>query len=157
MLPRSLYIIIPLLFSIPPSLAESIEVNIPNEVSVPPNISTKLPYEIPPSTSYLQTNSPIRTEQLDQSQIINQIYKQRANRITKFWKRPATPLAESANVRVYLDEQGKVKDILLDGQFSDAFALSIKTAIYKAAPFKMPEEQALKKQLQEIRIHFSTE
>jgi hypothetical protein len=41
------------------------------------------------------------------------------------------------------------------GQFSDEFALSIKTAIYKAAPFEMPNEQSLKKQFQEILLHFA--
>ena len=78
------------------------------------------------------------------------------NRITKYWKRPATNLAEKANVRVYLDEQGNVEDIVfVGGQFSDEFARSIKTAIYKAAPFEMPNEQSLKKQFQEIPLQFA--
>lgn len=147
-----------LLMSFPTlSFAEKIQTNTPVEINTQQAPSNPSTYEIPPDASRLSRNSPTQTDQPDQAQLINQIYKHRANRITKFWKRPVTHLAESAHVQVYLDEQGKVKDILLDGQLSDAFALSIKTAIYKAAPFKMPEEHALKKQLQEIRIYFTTE
>ncbi|KAF1024771.1 MAG: hypothetical protein GAK29_02347 [Acinetobacter bereziniae] len=155
---KAVFVSIPLLFLTTQPFAENTELNTPNEKSIQRTPSTDMPFEIAPLAAPLQKNVPRQKEQLSQNQITNQIYKNRMYRITKYWKRPATDLVEKANVRVYLDEHGNVKDILLiDGQFSDAFAASIKAAIYKAAPFEMPKEQALKKQFQEIRINFSTE
>jgi len=154
---KIVFITTSLFFLTPLSLAKNINVNIPIEANTQQTASNQLLHEISPSAPLIQRNAPIQAEQFEQSQIIGQIYKNRANRITKYWKRPATHLIERANVRVYLDNKGNVKDILMDGQFSDEFALSIKTAIYKAAPFEMSKQPAFNNQLQEIRIHFTTE
>ncbi|WP_151798560.1 TonB C-terminal domain-containing protein [Acinetobacter bereziniae] len=138
------------------SFAEKNQINPPIEVNRQQIPSNPFTHEMPPTAPPQQKITPTQNEQLRQNQITSQIYKSRMNRITKYWKRPATDLAEKANVRVYLDEQGNVEDILfVGGQFSDEFALSIKTAIYKAAPFEMPNEQSLKKQFQEILLHFA--
>lgn len=128
------------------SFAEKNQINPPIEVNRQQIPSTPFTHEMPPTAPPQQKNTPTQNEQLRQNQITSQIYKSRMNRITKYWKRPATVLAEKANVRVYLDEQGNVENIVFEGgKLSDEFSHSIKTAIYKAAPFEMPKAQLLKK------------
>ncbi|MFW2097362.1 hypothetical protein ACG9ZL_14225 [Acinetobacter sp. ULE_I057] len=111
----------------------------------------------PPSASYEKKPSVPTTEALlQQSQMAQRINTARVNRIVKKL-RNLTIIQENANVIIYLDDSGNVKNILITGQYSEAFSNAIKTAIQQAAPFEVSKQSSLNQLLKVIRIKFRVE
>ncbi|UOH17124.1 hypothetical protein [Acinetobacter sp. NyZ410] len=111
----------------------------------------------PPSASYENKPSVPTTEALlQQSQMAQRINTARVNRIVKKLKN-LTIIQENADVIIYLDDSGNIKDILITEQDSEAFSNAIKTAIQQTAPFEMSKQSSLNQLLKVIRIKFRVE
>ena len=113
--------------------------------------------QYPPSASYEKNPSVATTEALLlQSQMAQRINTARVNRIVKKL-RNLTIIQENADVIIYLDDSGNVKDILITEQDSETFSNAIKTAIQQTAPFEMSKQSSLNQLLKVIRIKFRVE
>lgn len=85
-----------------------------------------------------------------------QINTARVNGIVKKL-RNLTIIQENADVIIYLDDSGNVKDILITEQDSETFSNAIKTATQQTAPFEMSKQSSLNQLLKVIRIKFRVE
>lgn len=113
--------------------------------------------QYPPSASYEKNPSLATTEALLlQSQMAQRINTARVNRIVKKL-RNLTIIQENADVIIYLDDSGNVKDILITEQDSGTFSNAIKTAIQQTAAFEMSKQSSLNQLLKVIRIKFRAE
>lgn len=95
-------------------------------------------------------------ELLEQDRIIRKISIDRVNKIYKKLKYNDLN-SETARVDISLDEHGTVKNISINGQFSEEFSQAIHQAVYRVAPFEMTQDPELNKLLRQIRINFQPE
>ena len=154
-----------LILNVPLVYAEPIEVLsnhpvITNQVlnPIPLDISDEIVKRSLPPNGLPNTIShrPTTEDALTQDQEVLLIQKEHSQAIFKHWHTPKSSTFEIAHVFIYLNDDGSINRIDLNGQFSEAFKTSIKDAIMKTSPFKMPSNVSLRQRVKENRITFQT-
>ena len=94
---------------------------------------------------------------MDESSHISEVEKYKAEyqrQILRAWDVPLASEGTTARVKAYLDDHGKLEQLIFLDEVNQQFKISIEKAIKDASPFALPSNPDVRRQARKLNIRF---
>ncbi|MFW2014900.1 cell envelope integrity protein TolA [Acinetobacter bereziniae] len=128
-----------------------------NSQNTETNFASIHPMELNTTASALEKKSDFANEQKAKAKkLAFSIKKEFAHKILRAWHIPTGATDQKANVRIKLTQNGSIDSIVVSSVAPDV-KTSIEQAIYDAAPFTLPTQPEVRRDVQSFSVNFIVE
>ncbi|KKW75223.1 group A colicins tolerance protein [Acinetobacter sp. Ag2] len=128
-----------------------------NSQNTETNFASIHPMELNTTASALEKKSDLANEQKAKAKkLAFSIKKEFAHKILRAWLIPTGATEQKTNARIKLTQNGSIDSIVVSSAAPDVKA-SIEQAIYDAAPFTLPTQPEVRRDVQSFSVNFIVE
>ncbi|MDQ9817608.1 TonB C-terminal domain-containing protein [Acinetobacter bereziniae] len=128
-----------------------------NSQNTETNFTSIHPTELNTTASALEKKSDLANEQKAKAKkLAFSVKKEFAHKILRAWHIPIGATEQKANARIKLTQNGSIDSIVVSSAAPDVKA-SIEQAIYDAAPFTLPTQPEVRRDVQSFSVNFIVE
>ncbi|CAM9136550.1 cell envelope integrity protein TolA [Acinetobacter bereziniae] len=121
------------------------------------NFASIHPTELNTTASALEKKSDLANEQKAKAKkLAFSVKKEFAHKILRAWHIPTGATEQKANARIKLTQNGSIDSIVVSSAAPDV-KTSIEQAIYDAAPFTLPTQPEVRRDVQSFSVNFIVE